>query len=331
MSDDIEKKQNEVTILKKVFGNTISFEESEQPDFILKYGSNIEHGVEITELYYDGTSARLKNGEYVKQLILEKKYWHKDDKKKLKVHNVTYYSKLRGYNPVENPILMLPKYSVFDYIKSLQHTIESKNKKLVNYRSDIKNSCMLIIYDKEKRYKDVREEDISKNLFAPNLIKAIRNSNFEEIYLVTDIDKKEKYIPLKAYLLQSDCLIFLNYIRENNLGEKLLKMYAHPFFGFAEVLKRIGCEKVLIGKVENEEVAGGIVIYSGRYGAGMVIDDKENWGVGIFDIYPYYQVNSNTEFVLEKETDFFDDDLFKDYEEKTSNIVASVGFNFLAK
>lgn len=55
-----------------MFGENIVYEESEQPDFILKYGENFKHGVEITELYYDGTSARIKNGRYIKELLEEK-------------------------------------------------------------------------------------------------------------------------------------------------------------------------------------------------------------------------------------------------------------------
>ncbi|MHC6181052.1 hypothetical protein ACYUJ6_14595 [Clostridium sp. JNZ X4-2] len=61
MSHYPEKKLREVEILKKVFGNSVPMiQESEQPDFILSYNADIKFGVEVTELYYDGTSARLK-------------------------------------------------------------------------------------------------------------------------------------------------------------------------------------------------------------------------------------------------------------------------------
>ena len=72
MSDDLKKKEEEMKILKMVFGDNIVCEENEQPDFILNYGSNVRHGVEITELYYDGTSARINNKRYIKELLERK-------------------------------------------------------------------------------------------------------------------------------------------------------------------------------------------------------------------------------------------------------------------
>ncbi|OBR92660.1 hypothetical protein CLRAG_23660 [Clostridium ragsdalei P11] len=75
MSNYSEKKLREVEILKKVFGNSSPIiQESEQPDLILKYNADIKFGIEITELYYDGTSARLKKGEYINQLLQKQKY-----------------------------------------------------------------------------------------------------------------------------------------------------------------------------------------------------------------------------------------------------------------
>ena len=202
MSDDTRKKEMEIQILKMIFGDNILYEESEQPDFILKYGKNIKHGVEITELYYDNTSARIKKGRYIKELLDEKKYWHKDDKKKLNVQDVTYYSKEKGYSPIQLPVLFLPKYNMRDYSKSLKQTIESKNIKLKKYCSDISKNCILVIYDTENPFKKYHEKDIAKQLFATDLSTTIRKSNYEEIYLITEINGRSQYIPLKAYLLQ---------------------------------------------------------------------------------------------------------------------------------
>lgn len=138
MSDDIRKKEIEIQILKKVFGAEITFEESEQPDFILKYGVGLEHGVEITELYYDGTSARIKNGTYLNELLTKQKYRHKDDKKKLKVHEIEYYTQTRSFSPVRMPALFLPKYNMPDYVRTLENAIMVKNKKLKKYSSRMK-------------------------------------------------------------------------------------------------------------------------------------------------------------------------------------------------
>lgn len=288
MSDDIRKKEVEIQILKRVFGENIVYEESEQPDFIIQYGENVKHGVEITELYYDGTSARIKNGRYIKELLEGKKYWHKDDKKKLNVQEVTYYSKEKNYSPIQLPMMFLPKYNIQDYAKSLKQTIELKNGKLKKYHANISKNCMLVIYDKENPFEKLHEKDIAKWLFAAALSTAIRESNYQEIFLVTGINSSSRYIPLKAYLLQSDFLLFTEFIKEQNLMNKLETKYNHPLFAFAEILKRRG-NSVTFGQVDNDEVIGKIVAYCGRYGIGMVQHD-DNWGVGIFDTYPLQNI-----------------------------------------
>ena len=329
LSDDIRKKEVEIQILKRVFGENIAYEESEQPDFILKYGENIKHGVEITELYYDGTSARIKNGRYIKELLEEKKHWHKDDKKKLKVHDITYYSKEKGYSPIQLPAVFLPKYNIQDYVKSLKQTIELKNKKLKKYCSDISKNCMLVIYDKENPFEKIHDKDIAVRLFVADLSKVVRESDYREIYLVTGINSRSQYIPLKAYLLQSDFLLFTEFIKERNLINKLDETYKSPLFAFAEILKRRG-NTVTFGQVDNDEVMGKIVAYCGMYGIGMVLHD-DNLGVGIFDTYPLQNIPDTVGFELETSTDFFDDDLYKAYEEMVQKKIASTGMFFLTK
>lgn len=330
MSDDIRKKEVEIQILKKVFGENIEYEECEQPDFILKYGENIKYGVEITELYFDGTSARIKNGKYIKELLEEKKYWHKDDKKILNVQDVSYFSKEKGYSHIQLPILFLPKYNIRDYAKSLKKSIDLKNKKLQKYCSIISKNCMLVIYDKENPFEKLNEKDIAKQLFISELSTSIREANYKEIYLITGINGKSRYIPLKAYLLQSDFLLFREFIKEHNLVNKLVKTYNNPLLAFAEIIKRRG-NAVTFGQVENEKVIGKIVAYCGRYGIGMVLYDDDNWGVGIFDIYPQQIRPNSVEFELEPRTDFFDDDLYIAFEEFLRGKIVSSGLFFYTK
>lgn len=330
MSDDVRKKEVEIQILKRVFGENIVYEESEQPDFILKYEENVKHGVEITELYYDGTSARIKNGRYIKELLEKKKYWHKDDKRKLKVHDVMCYPRQKGYSPIKLSALFLPKYNIRDYVKSLKQTIESKNKKLKKYCSDISKFCMLIIYDKENPFEKLQEKDIADRLFVADLSKVVRESDYREIYLITGIGSKSRFIPLKAYLLQSDFLLFTEFVKERNLINKLEKTYKHPLCAFAEILIRRG-NAVTFGKIDHDEVVGKIVAYSGMYGIGMTIQEDNNWGVGIFDTYPLQKIPNTIGFELEPNTDFFDENLYKDYEEMLKKRIASTGMYFLTK
>ncbi|OBR92661.1 hypothetical protein CLRAG_23670 [Clostridium ragsdalei P11] len=151
-------------------------------------------------------------------------------------------------------------------------------------------------------------------LFSIGLVASIRKSHFYEIYLVTNIDGEQKYIPLKAYVLLSDCYLFFDFIREFELKNKLCKACEHPLFGFAEVLKRRSSNKVLVGKVENNELIGDLVIYNGKYGLGMVLHPDDNWEIGIFDTFPLQKISNIREIVLDGEKDFFDDTLFQKYE-----------------
>lgn len=330
MDNDVRKKEAEMQILKKVFGENIVCEESEQPDFILKYGENVKYGVEITELYYDGTSARIKKGRYIKALLEEEKYWHKADKKKLKVHDITYYSQSKGFSPTQMKAVFLPKYNMRDYVKSLKQSIESKNEKLKKYCSGITKNCILVIYDKENPFDKLREEEIAKRLFVADLSKVIRESDYQEIYLITGINSKSRYIPLKAYLLQSDFIVFIEFVRERNLINKLEQIYNHPLFAFAEILTRRGCTATF-GQVDNNDVIGKIVVYCGMYGIGMVDHRNDGYGVGIFDTYPIQNIPNTVEFKLNSDTDFFDDDLYLAYENTVREKIASVGLFFPTK
>ncbi len=60
------KKNFEYIIVSTIYNeneykyNEINGEKQEKPDFILRRNNGIEFGVEVTELYYNETSARLK-------------------------------------------------------------------------------------------------------------------------------------------------------------------------------------------------------------------------------------------------------------------------------
>ena len=186
---------------------------------------------------------------------------------------------------------------------------------------------MLIIYDKENQFEKLSEKNIARLLFAVDLSTTVRESNYQEIYLVTRINDRSQYIPLKAYLLQSDFLLFIEFIKEHNLINKLNEIYNHPLFAFAEILKRRG-NMVTFGQVNNNEVIGKIVAYCGRYGIGMVLHGDDNWGVGVFDTYPLQRIPNTEEFELESITCFFDDNLYMSYEKLVREKVASVGLFF---
>ena len=71
--DDIMKKHKEYLVLKKIYNkDNLTIESTESPDFIIESGFD-KFGVEITEYYYNESSARLKNYEGYSEKILKSK------------------------------------------------------------------------------------------------------------------------------------------------------------------------------------------------------------------------------------------------------------------
>ena len=69
--EDIIKKHKEYQVLKRIYtSNKIRIQSSERPDFIIE-SKKEKFGVEITEYYYNETSARLKNYKGYAEKILK--------------------------------------------------------------------------------------------------------------------------------------------------------------------------------------------------------------------------------------------------------------------
>lgn len=68
-----EKKKEERNILEKIFGSKIKVVPREEPNFKIFIKGNYI-GVEITKLYFDETSARIKQKNYIQKIFSEKNY-----------------------------------------------------------------------------------------------------------------------------------------------------------------------------------------------------------------------------------------------------------------
>lgn len=310
MSNDAVKKESEIRILKMIFGEKVDFTESEQPDFILKYGKDIEYGVEITELFYDGTSARLKNSKYINDLLVKKQYWHKEDRKKELVKDITYYAQDNGYSPVEMQAVFIPQHSHRDYFDSLLQAIKEKNSKLCKYDPSIRENCILIIYDRETPFK---KKDTFQCIPA-DLADTIRNSKYEEIFIVTNINKKGLYLSLKREIFNSDFSQLIEFMKTKGLTEELLKRELSPLAVFGEVLIRRGFD-VKFGKVDVKDVDldEKLVLYCGRYGIGIQFY-ADDWGIASFDTFPLKNIQHPIGFALDPQTDILNEQLFQEYE-----------------
>lgn len=181
------KKEDEWKILRKVYNDDTKYkiQESEKPDFIINdIASNENFGVEITKLYYNESSAKLKEIPNCVSMMLKNGIPRKDQGI-LSVHKI-YISLNDEWVYLGDTIgQSFKKYD--DYIEALERTIKTKTLKSECYQS--LDYLELFIEDKENYlyFKTVKELEYLEK--SEKLQRAIRNSPFKRIYLFTIINK----------------------------------------------------------------------------------------------------------------------------------------------
>lgn len=319
------KDEIEIEILSKIFyEESIKIDKTEQPDFIITYDTGNIIGVEITELFYDGTSARLKNIDgYVKDIIQNENYRHKKDRENLEVHEIEYFPK-DGSKSIETKVLFMPKYTLSDYRNSVLERLKDKNEKIENYNNSVEQRN-LVIYDRENKLEKISLKDFNKSFFSRNIIDEIRKSNFDEIYFITTIDNKEYYYNTKAILLLNVASSLADFLRTQNLISKLVYLNLDFEDVFAETLLRYGYSDVRFDFYENTKI-----VYAGRYGIGLQFEGDSKWGFGIYDTYPL-RISENfgkRYFLDEISVKFFNEKKFKKFEKAYENKIVSTMFAF---
>src|SRR6266516_2578271 len=146
------KKNKERTIFDFVYSDRVfdSVTPTEEPDFTVKNADG-EFGVEITEFYFSQSEARIKNiSGYTQEILVEKKYRHKDDVIPLEVKEfkVEPGDNRRPSFKAEGIMSELP--TIDEYVKKISELIEHKNERFRNYIRGL-NHINLIIFDNEHR------------------------------------------------------------------------------------------------------------------------------------------------------------------------------------
>lgn len=218
------KKEQELIILKQVYKkDKVEITESEKPDFIIN-GIKERFGVEITEYYYNESSARLKNKSGYfdkiikskddsvltkkdKGLITREAIYIKDttdDKFKFVMDTVGLkYNDKYEFN-VE------PAYE--DVEKQLIDRIEEKNEKAKEYKK--LDYYELFIQDKENYFgKNSNRLEQLKN--SKLLLDAIYKSNYKRLYIFSNnhlciIGEKPNENMLKYGMVNEETLQILN-------------------------------------------------------------------------------------------------------------------------
>lgn len=197
------KKEHEHNIVKIIYNekeykyNEENGYNQEKPDFVLQKSNGEKFGVEVTELYYDETSARLKNRKNYLEDIRSGEI-DKNDIKPLKI--ISTYIDIGNENKTNYQFLYnsytIPEYTEDDFKKALIKRIEEKHEKSKEYRKDLKY-IELIILDRECFFYNYTEEDALKyfnsNIWISDLIK---KTIFKRICFITIVNSKLKVIGL---------------------------------------------------------------------------------------------------------------------------------------
>jgi|GEM_PF-2005066 len=261
MFHNLSKEECELYILKLIYKveEFSIVKKREEPDFELKIISDEStFGVEITEFYFSRSNARLKNiPTYFGEIMNNKRYRHKKDKKVLALNELTLISDKGDEQLIEGIVEELP--TIETYSNLVAETIKIKNKKFENYDNKL-NHINLIIYDTENRLIGENSRMFCHLFYKQKLKETLRNSPFREIFYITRFDKdKEVWLPLKLIYLVSE-IYLLNSFTNCKKNLKIDK-YNNELKLFGEYLFRKGLKNMF-----TIETSSSYEIIWGNYG-----------------------------------------------------------------
>jgi len=321
------KAEKEFEILNRIFqeDDYCTIIKSEMPDFILKYKSNIFGesliGIEITELYLDGATARLVNMPDYAKKIMDGTYIHKDDKPKLISRDVTYFGKNNNYQPIQTKILHLPSYTLKDFRNAFLDSLKDKNERLKKYRKDV-DQCCLVVYDSFQFMKKRKRESFGADFFTSEVLSAIRKSLYHEIYLVASFEgsNDEFYIQLKAWDLITESARVGTYLTYPQNLKRLKKLNLSNNEVFAEVLLRRG-----FTKIQRSSVGSTSTVMCNRYE--LSINDGRS---PFFDNFPFMKYGLEFYSLNKNRKNYFSPKSFSHYESLWDKVNFNTDYGFRA-
>ena len=277
---DMDKKDREKSILKMVYNNDQIDEiiDCEKPDFkVRNKHQQAFFGVEVTELYYSESNARLRNiPNYLGGILDNRQYRHKEDMKALEVHEFTLLSDDKPDQQFKGILKELPPVS--QYVQIVIGIIKNKSKRIQQYIQDLTH-VNLIILDTENRIITFPRSDFYRSFFTPYLQTVLCKSGFREVFFVTKLETDRwVYIPLKMLFLVSELYVFdgvlQHYYPQLNLGSPKEELSL-----FAYYLYHIGAKGIHIVDTTNEFE----VIYGN---CGIILTDDKKLIVRDYADYP---------------------------------------------
>jgi hypothetical protein len=207
----MQRKESERSILRLIYDESVYAEvlDYERPDFLLRhYDCPESFGVEVTELYHSGTSARLHNlPDYLMRLIDGGTHLHHDDVGELKV------AEAKLYNPdgsvAETTLgVMYKSPSVAEMVRRVISIIENKSDKFLSYLSGLSH-VNLIICNREDTFFPLDIPGFHRYFITDPLKRALARAPFREIFFISEMkDRTRYYFPLKLCVLFSEFVMF---------------------------------------------------------------------------------------------------------------------------
>ncbi|TPF18093.1 hypothetical protein [Priestia megaterium] len=204
------KKEREKQILSIVYDvDKCVFDEkdSEKPDFKFRLDNGDKFGVEITEFYSSETEAKLmKDKDYKNDLLYNDGRIHKKDEDIIEKGTLFFMSyDESGFYEVPGLLRHLP--SETDYLNKLAKEIGEKNKKYANYSESLKY-INLIVNEVDSIFMNTTKENVFRTYFNDNVIKAVSESPFREIFLLAKVDNEVVRIPMKLNIFNMRIFLF---------------------------------------------------------------------------------------------------------------------------
>lgn len=280
--DGNSKKTEERRIFDLVYGDGSldDVRPHENPDFLVRLSAHLPYfGVEVTEYYVDETSARLDRIEgYSTSLLDGDGFRHKDDAQHVEVAKVDIVKPDDTVHAQDVPVIICKIPLPATCARDVAERIVRKGARVKASTAETSHTN-LIIEDRTDVLRTVAKEDFYGIYFAPELVKAIQETDFREVFLLTNLGGEHVYAPLKMLFLMAEAYVFDAVLEEcRTRGDIGADVDGRELFG--AYLNEITTANVLVHRQDD-----GVEVIFGDFGI-MMPNDEESVRIRMHTDYP---------------------------------------------
>jgi hypothetical protein len=204
-------KDHERQLFDYVYGDhkELSVHPSESPDFLCELNGDTVLGVEITEYFDSESTARLRKiSSYPLEMVTAKRCRHRDDKKKLRIENVTYMPKGDKSNAREVTAIVHRPSSLRERLARLATIVSTKSAKYPTYCKKAP-ATDLVVYDPDHAFRFDDFQQLYLPITKSDVRRCVITAPFREVFLVTERASHGLVcIPLRAIAFVEEVFVF---------------------------------------------------------------------------------------------------------------------------